>query len=150
MNDRPRARSPGWESPDWSAPRVAKHTWRPRLDRWREYSLRIRLESARAYLDPVFLPWGIRARSLNRYSPDQSQIVHGPRVDDQASQQSGFVDRRVDRAARYPETLGVLAGVGMLAIPGIGPFIAGGPIMAGLAGLGVGEAVGGLVAALVG
>jgi hypothetical protein len=38
----------------------------------------------------------------------------------------------------------------MLAIPGIGPFIAGGPIMAGLAGLGVGEAVGGLVAALVG
>ncbi len=47
-------------------------------------------------------------------------------------------------------TLGVLAGVGMLAIPGIGPFIAAGPIMAGLAGLGVGGAVGGLVGALVG
>lgn len=40
-------------------------------------------------------------------------------------------------------TLGVLAGVGLLAIPGLGPFIAAGPIMAGLAGLGVGGAVGG-------
>jgi hypothetical protein len=47
-------------------------------------------------------------------------------------------------------TLGVLAGVGALAIPGIGPFIAAGPIMAGLAGLGVGGAFGGLVGALVG
>src|ERR1700742_3263581 len=47
-------------------------------------------------------------------------------------------------------TLGVLAGIGALAIPGVGPFIAGGPIMAGLAGLGVGGALGGLVGALVG
>jgi hypothetical protein len=47
-------------------------------------------------------------------------------------------------------TLGVLAGVGALAIPGVGPFIAAGPIMAGLAGLGVGGAVGGVVGALVG
>lgn len=47
-------------------------------------------------------------------------------------------------------TLGVLGGIGALAIPGVGPFIAAGPIMAGLAGLGVGGAVGGLVGALVG
>jgi uncharacterized membrane protein len=47
-------------------------------------------------------------------------------------------------------TLGLLAGIGALAIPGVGPFIAAGPIMAGLAGLGVGGAVGGLVGALVG
>ena len=47
-------------------------------------------------------------------------------------------------------TLGVLAGIGALAIPGLGPFIAAGPIMAGLAGLGVGGTVGGLVGALVG
>jgi hypothetical protein len=47
-------------------------------------------------------------------------------------------------------TLGVLAGVGALAIPGVGPLIAAGPIMAGLAGLGVGGAVGGIVGALVG
>src|ERR1700757_459004 len=47
-------------------------------------------------------------------------------------------------------TLGVLAGVGLLAIPGLGPFIAAGPIMAGLAGLGVGGAVGGITGALIG
>lgn len=47
-------------------------------------------------------------------------------------------------------TLGVLVGIGALAIPGLGPFIAAGPIMAGLAGLGVGGAVGGLIGALVG
>jgi hypothetical protein len=47
-------------------------------------------------------------------------------------------------------TLGLLAGIGALAIPGVGPLIAAGPIMAGLAGLGVGGAVGGLVGALVG
>src|SRR5580658_4136878 len=46
--------------------------------------------------------------------------------------------------------LGLLAGIGALAIPGVGPLIAAGPIMAGLAGLGVGGAVGGLVGALVG
>jgi hypothetical protein len=46
--------------------------------------------------------------------------------------------------------LGLLAGIGVLAIPGVGPFIAAGPIMAALAGLGVGGAVGGLIGALVG
>ena len=40
-------------------------------------------------------------------------------------------------------TLGWLAGIGALAIPGLGPFIAAGPIMAALAGAGVGGAVGG-------
>jgi hypothetical protein len=47
-------------------------------------------------------------------------------------------------------TLGLLAGIGALAIPGVGPLIAAGPIMAGLAGIGVGSAVGGMVGALVG
>ncbi|MEO6952080.1 MAG: DUF3341 domain-containing protein [Polyangia bacterium] len=47
-------------------------------------------------------------------------------------------------------TLGLLAGIGLLAIPGLGPLIAAGPIMAALAGMGVGGAVGGLVGALVG
>lgn len=46
--------------------------------------------------------------------------------------------------------LGWLAGIGALAIPGVGPFIAAGPIMAALAGLGVGGAVGGVTGALVG
>ena len=47
-------------------------------------------------------------------------------------------------------TLGWLAGIGALAIPGIGPFIAAGPIMGLLGGMGVGGAVGGITGALVG
>src|ERR1700733_5560066 len=76
----------------------------------------------------------------------------------------GAKDMGTEKATKAPEgtaagvtaggviggTLGVLAGVGLLAIPGLGPFIAAGPIMAGLAGLGVGGAVGGFTGALVG
>src|SRR5579871_976665 len=47
-------------------------------------------------------------------------------------------------------TLGLLAGIGALAIPGLGPFIAAGPIMAALAGIGTGGVVGGIIGALVG
>jgi hypothetical protein len=47
-------------------------------------------------------------------------------------------------------TLGLLAGIGALAIPGVGPFIAAGPIMGALAGLGTGGVVGGIIGALVG
>jgi hypothetical protein len=46
--------------------------------------------------------------------------------------------------------LGWLAGIGALAIPGVGPFIAAGPIMAALGGAAVGGAVGGIAGALVG
>jgi hypothetical protein len=46
--------------------------------------------------------------------------------------------------------LGWLAGIGALAIPGVGPFIAAGPIMAALGGAAVGGAVGGLTGALIG
>src|SRR5205809_5372789 len=47
-------------------------------------------------------------------------------------------------------TLGLLAGIGAIAIPGLGPFIAAGPIMGALAGAGTGGVVGGLIGALVG
>ncbi len=47
-------------------------------------------------------------------------------------------------------TLGLLAGIGLLAIPGVGPFIAAGPIMAALGGIGVGATVGGITGALIG
>jgi hypothetical protein len=46
--------------------------------------------------------------------------------------------------------LGWLAGIGALAIPGLGPFIAAGPIMGLLGGVGVGATVGGIAGALVG
>jgi hypothetical protein len=46
--------------------------------------------------------------------------------------------------------LGWLAGIGALAIPGAGPFIAAGPIMAALSGAAVGAAVGGIAGGLIG
>ena len=46
--------------------------------------------------------------------------------------------------------MGWLLGIGALAIPGMGPFIAAGPIMAALAGAGVGGTVGGIAGALIG
>src|SRR6478672_5946902 len=77
---------------------------------------------------------------------------------------AGTKDFAVDKGTKAPEgaatgagsgvvvggTLGWLAGIGALAIPGLGPFIAAGPIMAALAGAGVGGTVGGIVGALVG
>ena len=46
--------------------------------------------------------------------------------------------------------LGWLAGIGALAIPGLGPFIAAGPIMGLLGGMGAGGAIGGIAGALIG
>jgi hypothetical protein len=47
-------------------------------------------------------------------------------------------------------TLGWIAGIGALAIPGVGPFIAAGPIIAALSGAAVGAAVGGIAGGLIG
>jgi hypothetical protein len=77
---------------------------------------------------------------------------------------SGTKDMGTEKATKAPEgtavgvtaggviggTLGLLAGIGALAIPGVGPLIAAGPIVAALAGLGVGGTVGGLTGALIG
>jgi len=46
--------------------------------------------------------------------------------------------------------LGWLAGIGLLAVPGIGPFIAAGPIVSALAGMGIAGTVGGITGALIG
>lgn len=46
--------------------------------------------------------------------------------------------------------LGLLAGIGALAIPGLGPFIAAGPIMAALSGAAAGAGTGGLIGGLIG
>lgn len=76
----------------------------------------------------------------------------------------GTKDIRAEKATKAPAgaaagagsgavlggTLGLLAGIGALAIPGIGPLIAAGPLMAMLAGIGVGGAVGGFAGALIG
>lgn len=47
-------------------------------------------------------------------------------------------------------TLGWLTGIGALAIPGLGPFIAAGPILAALSGVAIGGTIGGLTGALIG
>jgi hypothetical protein len=77
---------------------------------------------------------------------------------------SGSKDLAVLRSTKAPEgtaagagggavvggVLGWLAGVGMLAIPGLGMFVAAGPIMAMLSGIGVGSLLGGITGALAG
>jgi hypothetical protein len=76
----------------------------------------------------------------------------------------GNKDLGVDKDTKAPEgattgaasgavlggALGWLAGIGALAIPGVGPFIAAGPIMGLLAGMGAGGSLGGLTGALIG
>lgn len=47
-------------------------------------------------------------------------------------------------------TVGWLVGIGALAIPGVGPFLAAGPILAALSGGAIGAAVGGITGALIG
>ena len=47
-------------------------------------------------------------------------------------------------------TLGWIAGIGALAIPGVGPFIAAGPIIAALSGAAIGAAAGGIAGGLIG
>jgi hypothetical protein len=77
---------------------------------------------------------------------------------------AGTKDFAVEKGTKAPEgavtgastggilggAFGFLVGVGALAIPGLGPFIAAGPIMAALSGAAVGAAAGGVVGALVG
>ena len=46
--------------------------------------------------------------------------------------------------------LGWIAGIGALAIPGVGPFIAAGPIIAALSGVAIGATVGGIAGGLIG
>lgn len=76
----------------------------------------------------------------------------------------GSKDMKTEKATKAPEgatagattgaviggSLGLLAGIGALAIPGLGPFIAAGPIVAALSGIGAGGVVGGFTGALIG
>lgn len=78
--------------------------------------------------------------------------------------QTGTKDFAINNQTKAPEgaatgagagavlggALGWLTGIGALAIPGVGPLIAAGPIMAALSGAAVGGALGGLTGALIG
>jgi hypothetical protein len=80
------------------------------------------------------------------------------------SDRQGTTDFAIEHSTKAPEgavagvgtggviggALGLLAGIGALAIPGLGPFIAAGPIMGLLSGAAVGAGVGGIAGALIG
>ncbi|MEO7143015.1 MAG: DUF3341 domain-containing protein [Bryobacteraceae bacterium] len=80
------------------------------------------------------------------------------------SENVGTKDFAIEKGTKAPEgavtgagsgaiiggALGWLTGIGALAIPGLGPFIAAGPIIALLSGVGVGGALGGVAGALIG
>jgi hypothetical protein len=81
-----------------------------------------------------------------------------------APDRGGLRDLAIDNSTKAPESaatgvsagallggaLGWLAGIGSFAIPGVGPFLAAGPIMAALSGAAIGGALGGLAGALIG
>lgn len=93
----------------------------------------------------------------------ESLKLAGFRLDDIAGlfpNKSDAIDRAGVKNVRAPDSttaggvvggaLGWMVGIGMLGIPGIGPFIAAGPIMAALCGAAIGAAVGGLTGTLLG
>jgi hypothetical protein len=83
---------------------------------------------------------------------NQSEVNEGVSALIAAGYRSADISVLVPKTAEsaVSGTLGWLSGVGALAIPGIGPFIAAGPIVAALAGAAAGGALGGFTGALMG
>jgi hypothetical protein len=108
------------------------------------------------YPNEMALEGGIEALRNANYRAEDISVLYPENV--------GTKDFAHAKATKAPEgastgagtgavvggVLGWLAGIGAIAIPGVGPFIAAGPIMAALAGAGVGGAVGGITGTLVG
>jgi len=91
---------------------------------------------------------GYRSEDISVLSKDKSETQH-------VAEETGTLDG--EGAATGAVTGGalgglggVLAGIGALAIPGVGPIVAAGPIVAGLTGAAAGAGVGGLAGALIG
>ncbi len=91
---------------------------------------------------------GFRNDDVSVLAPDQ-KVTHELATEKNTKAPEGTTTGAATGGA-IGGTLGLLAGIGALAIPGLGPFIAAGPIMGALAGLGAGAAAGGLIGALVG
>src|SRR5689334_10721643 len=112
----------------------------------------------------VFGIYRNRAEAENAVSALQNAGFRNTDISVLLPENEGTKDFAHDKGTKAPEgastgagtgaaiggVLGWLTGIGALAIPGLGPFIAAGPIMAALAGVGVGGVVGGLTGALVG
>lgn len=91
---------------------------------------------------------GFRAADISILHPDGSGTSEG--VTKESNKGPEGATAGAATGSILGGTLGWLAGIGALAIPGIGPFIAAGPIMGALAGIGLGGTVGSLVGGLVG
>jgi hypothetical protein len=91
---------------------------------------------------------GFRSDDVSVLAPDQ-QSTKGLATEKSTKAPEGATTGATAGGA-IGGTLGLLAGLGALAIPGVGPLIAAGPIMGALAGMGAGAATGGLIGALVG
>lgn len=91
---------------------------------------------------------GFRSDDVSVLAPDQ-KVTHELATEKNTKAPEGTTTGATTGGA-IGGTLGLLAGIGALAIPGVGPFIAAGPIMGALAGIGAGAATGGLIGALVG
>ena len=122
---------------------------------------------ARRIVDKL-LAAGFTNQDISIVYPDRDKRaqtdVTGRGYEDVTSDRSPKRDLAIERHSKAPEggvtgaltggilggSLGLLAGIGALAIPGLGPFIAAGPIMALLSGTAVGGSVGLLLGALIG
>ena len=108
------------------------------------------------YTNRSGLEEGINAFRAANFRPEDISVLFPENV--------GNKDFAHEKASKAPEgaaagagsgaivggVLGWLAGVGAIAIPGVGPFLAAGPIMGALAGMGAGGTAGGLIGALAG
>jgi len=91
---------------------------------------------------------GFRNTDISVLFPDKAGSKHFAR--DKGTRAPAGAAVGAGTGAVLGGALGWLVGIGALAIPGLGPVIAAGPIMAALAGVGAGGAVGGITGALIG
>lgn len=87
------------------------------------------------------------------FPSEDGEHVMKSRIDAAGGQETKASDGAIagtGAGAVFGGSLGLLAGIGALAIPGLGPFIAAGPIVATLSGLAAGATVGGFTGALIG
>ncbi|PJD95246.1 MAG: hypothetical protein CK425_09020 [Parachlamydia sp.] len=104
-----------------------------------------RLQTAGFETDEISVLFADRSRPANERNPNKGTIAHEKHTKAPEGATTGAVSGGI-----IGGSLGILAGIGALAIPGLGPFVAAGPLMAALAGSGVGGGLGMLIGALVG
>lgn len=112
----------------------------------------------------VFGIYGSRARLETSIETLRQEGFRAADISFLLPENLGNKDLAVEKASKSPEgaatgaasgallggAFGWMVGIGMLAIPGLGPFMAAGPIMAALAGVGAGATLGGVTGALLG